>query len=356
MSSFNSIEWKEGVLRLLDQRLLPHETRYLDYTDHREVAQAIYDMVTRGAPAIGAAAAYGLALTVYHTQAPDAAALRDELAQAAETLRKSRPTAVNLFWAIERVMKRLDDPALDNVKAIREAVIAEANAIYEEDIKTNKAIGYNALPLVPDKAKFLHHCNTGSLATVDYGTALGIIRIAHEEGKQVHAYLDETRPRLQGARLSAWELKQLNIPHTVIVDGASGHLMRTVGIDLCVVGCDRVAANGDTANKIGTYNLALAAHAHGVPFYVAAPTSTIDMSLKTGDEIPIEMRDPREVTHVGDCQITPDDTPAANFAFDVTPAQYITAIVTEVGIAYPPYEDSLAELMVRVNPANPGVS
>lgn len=347
MSSFNSIEWKEGVLRLLDQRVLPQETRYLDYSDYREVAQAIYEMVVRGAPAIGAAAAYGLALVAYHSGAADAATLRAELAQAAEALRKSRPTAVNLFWAIERVMKRAANPALDSPSAIREVVIAEANAIYEEDIKTNKAIGYNALPLVPDQAKFLHHCNTGSLATVDYGTALGIIRIAHEEGKQIHAYLDETRPRLQGARLSAWELKQLNIPHTVIVDGASGHLMRTVGIDLCVVGCDRVAANGDTANKIGTYNLALAAHAHGVPFYVAAPTSTIDMSLKSGDEIPIEVRDPYEVTHVGDCQITPDDTPVANFAFDITPARYITAIITEVGIAYPPYEDSLAELMAR---------
>lgn len=349
MSSFNSIEWKDGALRLLDQRILPQETRYLDYSDYREVAQAITDMVVRGAPAIGAAAAYGLALAASHSQTPDAAALRVELNQAAEILRKSRPTAVNLFWAIDRVMKRVADPALDSTGTIREVVLAEAKAIYEEDIKTNKAIGYNALPLVPDGAKFLHHCNTGSLATVDYGTALGIIRIAHEEGKHIHAYLDETRPRLQGARLSAWELKQLNIPHTVIVDGASGHLIRTVGIDLCVVGCDRVAANGDTANKIGTYNLALAAHAHGVPFYVAAPTSTIDMSLKNGDEIPIEVRDPREVTHVDACQITPDDTPVMNFAFDVTPAKYISAIITEVGIAYPPYEDNLAELMSRVN-------
>ncbi|MFN8458159.1 MAG: S-methyl-5-thioribose-1-phosphate isomerase [Anaerolineae bacterium] len=348
MSHFTNIEWKEGVLLLLDQRVLPQETRYLEYSDYRAVAQAITDMVTRGAPAIGATAAYGMALAVYHSQAADAPALRAELATAADTLRQSRPTAVNLFWAIERVMKQATNPALQSVGAIREAVIAEAHAIYEEDIKTNKAMGANALPLVPGQAKILHHCNTGTLAAVDYGTALGIIRIAHEAGKQVHAYLDETRPRLQGARLSAWELKQLNIPHTVIVDGASGHLMRTLGIDLCVVGCDRVAANGDTANKIGTYNLALVAHAHGVPFYVAAPTSTIDMALKSGDEIPIEVRDSREVTHVGEYQITPDDTAVLNFAFDVTPARYITAIITEVGIAYPPYEDSLAELMVRV--------
>ncbi len=347
MSTFHSIEWKGSALRLLDQRVLPAETLYLDYTTARDVADAIRDMVTRGAPAIGAAAAYGLALTVVHSTASDAAALRAELESDAEILRQSRPTAVNLFWAIDRVMNRVADPTLTTAKAIHSVVLAEAEAIATEDVQTNKAIGYNALPLIPNPAKILHHCNTGSLATIDYGTALGIIRIAHEEGKQVHAYLDETRPRLQGARLSAWELKQLNIPHTVIVDGASGHLMRTVGADLCVVGCDRVAANGDTANKIGTYNLALAAHAHGVPFYVAAPTSTIDMTLSSGDEIPIEERNPQEVTHVGDCQITPDDTPVANFAFDVTPAQYITAIITEKGIAYPPFEKSLAELMTK---------
>ncbi len=345
MSTFHSIEWKDKSLRLLDQRLLPDETRYNDYTNAHDVADAIRDMVTRGAPAIGATAAYGLALTTVYSTASDAPTLRAELEADAEVLRKSRPTAVNLFWAINRVMESVSDPSLTEVESIRQAVLAEAHAIAEEDVQTNKAIGYNTLPLIPNPAKFLHHCNTGSLATIDYGTALGIIRIAHEEGVQVHAYLDETRPRLQGARLSAWELKQLNIPHTVIVDGASGHLMRTIGIDLCVVGCDRVAANGDTANKIGTYNLALAAFAHNVPFYVAAPTSTIDMSLSSGDEIPIEERDPREVTHVGDCQITPDDTPVANFAFDVTPAKYITAIITEKGVAYPPYEESLAQLM-----------
>lgn len=348
MSTFHSIEWQEGVLRLIDQRVLPQETVYLDFKDYPGVAEAIRNMTTRGAPAIGAAAAYGLALTVYHTQATQASALRAELEQAAERLRQSRPTAVNLFWAINRVMKQVTDPALETVEALREAVLAEAHAIFAEDVQTNKQIGYNAMELVPDQAKILHHCNTGSLATVDYGTALGIIRIASEEGKQVHAYLDETRPRLQGAKLSAWELKQLNIPHTVIVDGASGHLMRNVGIDLCVVGCDRVAANGDTANKIGTYNLAVVAKAHQVPFYVAAPTSTIDMSLKHGDEIPIEERDPREITHVGSTQVTPDDTPVANYAFDITPAEYITAIITEVGIAYPPFENSLAELMARV--------
>lgn len=202
------------------------------------------------------------------------------------------------------------------------------------------------MSLIPDGAKILHHCNTGSLGGADYGTALGVIRVAHEEGKQIHAYLDETRPHLQGARLSAWELKQLGVPHTVIIDGASGHLMRTVGIDLCLVGCDRMAANGDTANKIGTYNLALEAYAHNVPFYVCLPTSTIDMKLATGDLIPIEQRDPQGVTHVGECQITPDDTPVANFVFDVTPAKYITAIVTELGIVEPPFDKNLAKLFV----------
>ncbi len=344
MSTFHSIEWKDNKLRLIDQRFLPLETKYNDYENAQDVADAIRQMVTRGAPAIGASAAYGLALTAVHSPAASPADLRAQLEADAEILRESRPTAVNLFWAIDRVMNRAADPTLTSAGAIRQAVLDEAHAIYKEDVATNKAIGYNAMPLVPQGAKFLHHCNTGSLATVDYGTALGIIRIAHEEGKEIHAYLDETRPRLQGGRLSAWELKQLDIPHTVIVDGASGHLMRTVGIDLCVVGCDRVAANGDTANKIGTYNLALAAHAHDVPFYVAAPTSTIDMSLENGDLIPIEERNPREVTHVGDCQITPDDTPVANFAFDVTPAPYITAIITEKGVVYPPFKENLAKL------------
>ncbi len=340
MSTFQSISWQDGKLRLLDQRFLPQETRYNEYERVEDVAEAIRAMVTRGAPAIGAAAAYALALTSVHSSLDSVGALRAELESDAEILRQSRPTAVNLFWAIDRVMGRATE-SFDNVDALRSAILDEAHAIYREDVATNKAIGYNALPLVPQGAKFLHHCNTGSLATVDYGTALGVIRIAHEEGREIHAYLDETRPRLQGGRLSAWECKQLGIPHTVIVDGASGHLMRTVGVDLCVVGCDRVAANGDTANKIGTYNLALAAYAHGVPFYVAAPTSTIDISLENGDLIPIEERGAEEVTHVGECQITPDDTPVANFAFDVTPAKYITAIITEKGVVYPPFEEGL---------------
>lgn len=347
MSNYRSIEWRDGVVRMLDQRALPHRTEYLNYTDHREVATAIREMVIRGAPAIGAAAAYGLALAANQIAATTVDVLRAELELAAEVLRQSRPTAVNLFWAIDRMMARLADSALDSVEAIRQTALAEADAIAAEDVQTNRQLGLNALPLIPQGAKIMHHCNTGSLATVDYGTALGVIRTAHEHGRAVHAFLDETRPRLQGAKLSAWELIQLGVPHTVIVDGASGHFMRTVGIDLCVVGCDRVAANGDTANKIGTYNLALVAHAHGVPFYIAAPTSTIDMAIATGDDIPIEERPAEEVTHVGRTQITPTGANVANPAFDVTPAKYITAIITEKGVAYPPFNESLAGLAVN---------
>ncbi len=260
-------------------------------------------------------------------------------------LRLSRPTAVNLFWALDRMNAVIDDPAIFSPDALRAATLREADAIAADDVWMNRQIGLNAMALVPDHATIIHHCNTGSLATVDYGTALGIIRTAHEQGKEVHAYLDETRPRLQGASLSAWELLQLGVPHTVIVDGASGHIMRTVGVDLCVVGCDRVAANGDTANKIGTYNLALVANAHGVPFYVAAPTSTIDLATPSGDDIEIEERPAAEISQIGATQVTPAGANVANPAFDITPARYITAIITEMGIAHPPYAESLAEMV-----------
>jgi len=345
--TFRSIEWlDEGIVRMLDQRKLPHETVYNDYISYTAVAQAIRDMVIRGAPAIGAAAAYGLALTAQRTTAVSVLALRDELAVAADVLSQSRPTAVNLFWAIDRMTARIADPALDSIAALQSATLAEAHAIAAEDVAINKQIGLNAQPLIPDEATIIHHCNTGSLATVDYGTALGIIRMAHEQGKKVLALLDETRPRLQGGRLSAYELKQQGVPFKVIADSASGHFMRTIGVDLCVVGADRVAANGDTANKIGTYNLAVVAHANGVPFYVAAPTTTIDMATLTGDEIEIEERPAQEVTHVGSWQITPDGVDAANPAFDVTPAKYITAIITEKGVIYPPFVKNLVKLMM----------
>ena len=343
---FRSIEWlDEGIVRMLDQRKLPHETIYNDYTNYKEVAQAITDMVIRGAPAIGAAAAYGLALVAVRTTAVSTPTLLSELTEAANVLRQARPTAVNLFWAIDRMMARINDPSHDTFAAMQATTLAEAHAIANEDVAINKQIGMNAMPLVPDNATIIHHCNTGSLATVDYGTALGVIRTAHEQGKNVFAFIDETRPRLQGGRLSAYELKHQGIPFKVIADGASGHYMRTTQVDLCVVGADRVAANGDTANKIGTYNLAVVAHANGVPFYVAAPTTTIDMATAHGDEIEIEERPAQEVTHVGTWQITPDDIEVGNPAFDVTPAKYITAIITEKGVVYPPFVENLAKIM-----------
>jgi methylthioribose-1-phosphate isomerase len=347
MNNFHSIAWHDGRVSMLDQRELPRETVYLDYTTAEEVAQAIHNMVIRGAPAIGAAAAYGLVLVPWYSEAADITKLRVELEKAAETLRQARPTAVNLFWAVDRMMNRLEDPAIDSVEKMKVSALAEAEAIAAEDVAINKQIGSNAMPLIPQEATIIHHCNTGSLATVDYGTALGIIRMAHEKGKKVFALIDETRPRLQGSRLTAFELQQYGVPFKVIVDGASGYYMRTQGVDLCVVGADRIAANGDTANKIGTYNLAVVAHENGVPFYVAAPTTTIDMGTLTGDEIEIEERMSREVTHVGTWQITPDDTPVGNPAFDVTPAKYITAIITEKGIVYSPFKEGLAELMAE---------
>ena len=345
METYRPIQWVNDRLRLLDQRLLPGEVVYVDYDDYRAVADAIRTMVVRGAPAIGITAAYGMALAARQSRAGDGEGVLVDLQVAAEVLGRSRPTAVNLSWAVDRILKRVGDRHLAAVQAVREAVLAEAAAIETLERESNYRIGVNALPLVPQGAKILHHCNTGPLATGDYGTALRVITAAHEAGKNVHAYVDETRPRLQGARLTSWELLRWGVPHTVIVDGAAAHFMRTTGIDLCVVGCDRVAANGDTANKIGTYQLALAAHAHGVPFYVVGPTSTIDMAIASGDEIPIEERPAEEVTHVLGRQITPDGASVANPAFDITPAAYITAIITERGVVRPPFDVNLAELM-----------
>ncbi len=347
MAHYLPIQWVDGHLRLLDQRELPARVTFIDYVDDAAVAEAITSMVVRGAPAIGITAAYGLVLAAQRSSGPTVREMRADLAAAGDRLRRARPTAVNLFWAIDRVLQRGLDPRLGTIDDVRRAVLDEADAIYALEERSNYQIGVNALPLVPQGAKFIHHCNTGPLATGAYGTALRVIIAAHEAGKDVYAYVDETRPRLQGARLTAWELQQWGVPHSVIVDGAAAHIMRTVGIDLCVVGCDRVAANGDTANKIGTYHLAIAARAHGVPFYVVGPTSTIDMSLASGDLITIEQRPGEEVTHVGRTQITPDGTAAENPAFDVTPAAYITGIITERGVVYPPFEDNLRGLMAQ---------
>jgi methylthioribose-1-phosphate isomerase len=340
-----SLIWLGDRLRLLDQRRLPTEVVYLDLATCADVAAAIRDMAVRGAPAIGAAAAYGLALAARAAADGGLPAALAALEQAAAVLRQARPTAVNLAWAVDRVLTRARRRPWSSAAALAAAVEGEAAAIAQEDVDTNRAIGRHGLELVPPGARIVHHCNTGALATVDYGTALGVIRAAHEAGRGVHVYVDETRPRLQGARLTTWELGRLGVPHTLIVDGAAAHIMRTEGVDLCIVGCDRVAANGDVANKIGTYALALAAAAHGVPFYVAAPTSTIDLAAPEGDAIPIEERDPAEVLRVGDTPIAPPHTRVRNPAFDVTPARLVTAIVTEFGVVRPPYEEGLARMV-----------
>lgn len=344
MSTYRSIEWSQNRLRLLDQRALPDATVYVDLHHATEVVEAIRTMLVRGAPAIGAAAAYGLVLAAQDSP-QDLSLAQRSLAQAAADLKAARPTAVNLAWAVDRVLAAAQDPAIGSREELCTQVLREADAIAEEDVRTNRAIGRHGLQFVPPGARCIHHCNTGSLGTVDYGTALGVIRAAHEAGRGVHVFVDETRPRLQGARLTTWELAQLGVPCTLIVDGAAAHLMRTEGIDLCVVGCDRVAANGDVANKIGTYQLAVAASAHGVPFYVAAPTSTIDLATPSGDAIEIEERPAQEVTEISGVPIAPAGTPVRNPAFDVTPAKYITAIITEYGPAYPPFAKSLAEIM-----------
>ncbi len=339
MPAFKTLEWKDSALVLLDQRLLPQEVRYVELRSPAQVAAAIRDMTVRGAPAIGAAAAYGLALAAQASQAVSAVDLLEELRAAAELLQAARPTAVNLSWALARVLQAAAAPA--DPDEMRAAVLREAHAIAESDVRANRQIGLNALPLLPDEVTFIHHCNTGALATVDYGTALGVIRAAHEHSKKVFVYVDETRPRLQGARLTAWELGQLGIPHQIIVDGASGYVMKTRRVDAVVVGCDRVAANGDTANKIGTYNLALAARAHRVPFYVCGPTSTIDLNTPRGEQIHIEQRPDEEVTHIAGQPLAPAGSPAFNPAFDITPAELISAIITEGGVARPPFDWSL---------------
>ncbi len=329
MSAFKTLEWKDGALVLLDQRLLPEEVRYLTLRSAEEVARAIAE-----------AAVYGLALAARASRSPDAASLLADLRAAAARLQAARPTAVNLSWALERVLKALEAAPADPA-ALRETALREARAVAEEDVRANRQIGLNALPLLPDEVTFIHHCNTGALATVGYGTALGVIRAAHEHGKKVFVYVDETRPRLQGARLTAWELQQLGIPHQIIVDGASGYVMRTRRVDTVVVGCDRIAANGDTANKIGTYNLALAARAHRVPFYVCGPTSTIDLNTPDGGQIQIEERPGEEITRIAGVRLAPPGSPAFNPAFDITPAELISAVITEGGVAWPPFEVSL---------------
>jgi methylthioribose-1-phosphate isomerase len=313
----------------------------VEFDDYRGVAQAIREMYIRGAPAIGAAAAYGLALAAARSEAKTRKALLSDLEGAAETLRQTRPTASNLSWALERVLRKARDEGLEEVGQIQEALVAEAEAIALEDIEINRRMGEYGAKLISDRDNILTHCNAGALATVDYGTALGPIRVAHAQGKRIQVYVDETRPRLQGARLTAWELMRQGIPLTLIADNAAGYFIQRGKVDIILVGADRVAANGDVANKIGTYKLAVVAKENGVPFYAIVPTPTIDLSLPSGAQIPIEERDASEVTHIQGQRIAPQGVPVANPAFDITPHRYLTAIVTEQGVIRPPFEEGL---------------
>jgi methylthioribose-1-phosphate isomerase len=341
-----TLTWTPDGVRFIDQTKLPLEESYVLANSYEQVADVIVTMVVRGAPAIGVSAAYGIALGAQHAKATTAAGFAPEFERICARLAGTRPTAVTLFWAIDR-MKRLFAGLLASgatLPQIQEKILAEAHAMYEEDIAACKAMGAFGGALLPEEGGVLTHCNAGALATCGYGTALGVIRSAVEQGKRIHVYADETRPFLQGARLTAWELMADGIPTTVICDNMAASLMRAGRIQAVVVGADRIAANGDFANKIGTYNVAILAKEHGIPFYCAAPWSTIDLACATGDAIPIEERSAVEVTHHGGKQLTPHGVGICNPAFDVTPAKYVTAIFTERGVLRAPYADSLREM------------
>ncbi len=339
-----TLRWRDGALEMIDQRVLPMRLEYRRYDSAEGVAEAIRSMVVRGAPAIGCAAAYGIALAALALASHAHASFLQGLEEAFQLLGASRPTAVNLSWALERQRRLALALGAAEPRIVANALLAEAHAIRDQDIAANRAMGAHGAPLVPDGARILTHCNAGALATAGHGTALGVIRSAAESGKQVSVLADETRPFLQGARLTCWELMQDRIPVTLIADGASALLMSRGEVDLVIVGADRVAANGDTANKIGTYPLAALAQRHGIPFYVACPLSTIDMSLEHGGLIPIEERGPEEVTGFGDARWAPQGVRVRNPAFDVTPAQLVTALITERGVVHRPDRDRLREL------------
>lgn len=338
-----TIEWDHGVVKMIDQRLLPHRFEIAEFTDFRDVARAITEMYIRGAPAIGAAAGFGLALAAQQSAATSADRLLADLREAADVLLAARPTAVNLRWAVERILAKAQTLAAGDDAAMRAELVAEAQRIADEDVEINQRMGANGASLIKDGDTILHHCNTGGLATVDWGTALGAIRSAHVQGKRIHVLVDETRPRLQGAHLTTWELQRWGIPHSLIADNAAGYFMASGQVDLVMVGADRVAANGDVVNKIGTYKLACVARDNDVPFYCVAPTSTVDLRTPAGAQIPIEERDPHEVLYVGDVRIAPEGVQARNPAFDITPHRLVTAIVTEAGIVRPPFEENLRQ-------------
>ena len=344
MSSWFTLRWSDDGVVMLDQRKLPREETYVTLTTVEDVALAIETMVIRGAPAIGCAAALGVALAGTTSQATSLDALRRDVETASARLATTRPTAVNLFWGLRRMREELDAasrvPRAD-LASVRNHLVAAAKRIVEEDVEICRAIGRSGLEVIPQNAHILTHCNAGALATAGYGTALGVVRAAFEAGRVANVFADETRPFLQGARLTAWELQKDAIPVTVIADAMAGHLMKQGEIDVIVVGADRIAANGDTANKIGTYTVAVLAKRHGIPFYIAAPLSTVDLATPNGDAIPIEERGRAEMAKVGATEILPDGVPVRHPAFDITPHDLIAGIITEMGVAHAPYTGSL---------------
>ena len=348
-SMLPTIEWQGDVVRMIDQRKLPGQEVYVECKTANEVARAIKTMVIRGAPAIGVAAAMGIALGMQRSKSQGTRQFTVEFNKLCDLMAATRPTAVNLFWAIKRMKDAFSAAAMagKSVAEIQAALVAEAQAIHDEDVDSCKTMGRHGAAVVPARARILTHCNAGALATAGYGTALGVIRAAAEQGKVAQVFADETRPFLQGARLTAWELVRDNVPTTVITESMAGPLMRDAKIDLVVVGADRIAANGDFANKIGTYTVAMMAHAHQIPFYVAAPLSTIDLNTPDGQAIPIEERIPREVTHLGTTRLAPEGASVWNPAFDVTPHHLVAGIITERGVARAPYSASLRQLFER---------
>jgi methylthioribose-1-phosphate isomerase len=334
-------DYDHQAVKMIDQRKLPFELEIAEFDDFNDVARAIREMYVRGAPAIGATAAFGMALAARQSNAQTPSVLAEELRNAATILEAARPTAVNLAWAVSQQLELAFEKKESSVPDIQAALLLKAQQIADDDVVLNRRMGFNGAEQISDGDTILHHCNTGALATVDWGTALGVVFAAHEQGKRIHVLVDETRPRLQGARLTAWELKQRSISFDLIVDNAAGHFMRTGQVDIVLVGSDRTAANGDVANKIGTYKLAVVARENGIPFYPVVPTSTVDLSLANGDLIPIEERSQDEVLKAIDRPIAPEGISARNPAFDVTPHRYVTGIVTESGIVYPPFVKNL---------------
>jgi methylthioribose-1-phosphate isomerase len=347
-----TLEWLPAGVNFLDQTRLPLEETYVLATDYKQVAAVIRDMIVRGAPAIGVSAAMGMAIGIDRSTATSLPALSDEVAIIAKTLAETRPTAVNLFWGIDEIRSLYNSLAARNtsITEIKTAVVAKARRMYDEDIAACKQMGAHGASLLPKEGTVLTHCNAGALATCGYGSALGVIRAAIERGHKIDVFADETRPFLQGARLTAWELMKDNIPTTVLCDNMAGALMRQGRIQAVIVGADRIAANGDVANKIGTYGVSILAKEHGIPFYVAAPWSSVDLATAHGDLIPIEQRAAREVTHANGKQMTPHGVAIENPAFDVTPAKYVTAIITERGVLRAPYEESIRSMAKQTSP------